>query len=245
MGTGERRAVNGVRRASAPSGKAGRAEQLRAAAGSAPSDPARAARAGSAGPGGLIVLEGSDGAGKTFQAERLAHWLRSLGHDLVATREPTQGVWGRRYRRWARGEIEATPDEVLGYFVQDRREHVQQGIRPALGRGATVLCDRYTGSTLAYQAAHGVDCALLRERVEVDRLPLPDLVLWLRLAPAEALARLCAGARARYEGDDFLRRVDAEYARLGFVEVDASGSPDQVEPLLRTHVLALLAEPGR
>ena len=244
MGTGERRAVNGVRRASAPSGKSGPAASPRASAGSERPESAGAARAAGVGPGRFIVLEGIDGAGKSLQAERLADWLASLGHDTVATREPTEGVWGRRYRRWAAGETEAAPHEVLGYFVQDRREHVQQLIRPALRRGTTVVCDRYTGSTLAYQAAHGVDRERLREQVELDQLPVPDLVLWLRLAPSEALARLGAAARERYEGDDFLQRVDAEYSRLGFLEVDASGSPDQVEQRLRARVLRLLAEPA-
>ena len=226
MGTRERRAVNGVRRASAPSGKF---------------DEPRAPDA----RGLFVVLEGIDGSGKTLQAKRLSGWLASLGHEVVATREPTQGEWGLRYRSWARGETEATADEVLTFFVEDRREHVRDLILPALERGAIVVCDRYTGSTLAYQAADGVARDLLRERVELDRLPVPDLVLWLRLSPDRALGRLTRAIRERYEGDAFLRRVDAEYARLGFVEVDASQDPDRVERALRSRIENLLAEQGR
>ena len=116
MGTGKRRAINGVRRAPAPSGK-----------------PAR---------GHFIVLEGIDGAGKSEQAVRLTSWLEASDWPVISTREPTDGPWGRRYRAWARGETEAEPAEVLRFFTEDRREHVAARIRPALDAGQIVVCDR-------------------------------------------------------------------------------------------------------
>jgi len=107
--------------------------------------------------GRFIVFEGIDGSGKSEQARRLAAWLTEQQHSVVSTREPTDGPWGRRYRSWARGEFEAAPDEVLGWFVSDRREHVASVIRPALAGGDVVVCDRYRDSTRAYQAAQGIE----------------------------------------------------------------------------------------
>jgi dTMP kinase len=147
---------------------------------------------------------------------------------VVETREPTAGAWGQRYRAFARGELDATPEEVLGFFVEDRREHLASVIEPALRDGAIVLCDRYEASTRAYQAADGVDRALLDRVLAGARTRVPDLVLWLRLPAAQALARLQRGSLERYERLDFLERVDAEYARLGLEPLDASGDPDSV-----------------
>ena len=134
-----------------------------------------------------MVLEGIDGAGKTEQTRRLVAWLRERGERVLETREPTDGKWGQRYRAWACGEAQAEPEEVLRFFVEDRREHVSSVIRPALEAGAVVVCDRYVASTLAYQAAQGLDPGLVRERMEGERFPEPDLVLWLRLPVDQAL----------------------------------------------------------
>lgn len=190
----------------------------------------------------FLVLEGIDGAGKSEQARRLAAWLRERGdREVVETREPTSGEWGLRYRAWARGEIEATADEVLEFFVRDRREHVETLILPALARGATIVCDRYVYSSLAYQAAHGVDRTRLADRLEISTLPKPDLVLWLRIPVSLAMERLGAAARERFERRDFLERVDAEYAALGLESVDAGESVDRVFEAIRARVAPLLA----
>ncbi len=214
MGQGKRRAVNGVRRASAPSG-----------------DPA---------PGLFVVLEGIDGAGKSEQARRLAAWLRERGERVVETREPTNGVWGQRYRAWARGDVQAEPEEVLRFFVEDRCEHVARVIGPALEEGAIVVCDRYVASTLAYQAAQGLERDHVAKRMERERFPQPDLALWLRLPVAQALERLGPTAHERFERAAFLERVDAEYARLDLLEIDASGSRDAVAQLIQKRVGELL-----
>jgi dTMP kinase len=187
-----------------------------------------------------VVLEGIDGAGKSEQARRLAAWLRAAGESVVETREPTDGAWGRRYRAWARGETEATADEVLRFFVEDRREHVAKRIGPALARGEVVVCDRYRASTLAYQAAHGVDRERLGALFPTSEFPEPDLELWLRLPVARALQRMGERAIERYEGEEFLERVDAEYARLGLVEIDAAGTPEEVERAIRARVEPLV-----
>jgi dTMP kinase len=204
---------------------------------SPPSGDSRSRRAG----GGLfIVLEGIDGAGKSEQAGRLAAWLREAGETVVETREPTDGVWGRRYREWARGATEASAEEVLEFFLEDRREHVGRVIRPALARGEVVISDRYRASTRAYQAAQGIDRERLRALFETEAFPEPHLELWLRIPVGPALARLGPGAGERFERAAFLERVDAEYARLGLAEIDAAGSPDEVEQAIRARVEPVL-----
>ena len=195
------------------------------------------------GRGLFIVLEGIDGSGKSEQSQRLASWLRELGHDVVLTREPTDGAWGRRYRAWARGDSEADPDQVLGFFVEDRREHVAALIRPALDRGAIVICDRYVASTLAYQAAQGLERGALRERMDVEGFPEPDLVMWLRVPVDAALVRLGRHATERFERRAFLERVDGEYEALGLEPIAAEGSEDEVERALRGRIGPLLRAP--
>ncbi len=196
-------------------------------------------------PGLFLVLEGIDGSGKSTQARRITDWLTARGEQVVLTREPTDGEWGRRYRRWARGELDAERDEVLDYFVRDRHEHVREKIAPALAEGAVVVCDRYVASTRAYQAAHGIDRERLAARLDAERFPEPDLVLWLRLPVASVLDRLGASETERYEDPGFLERVDAEYARLGLLEVDATRPADQVEAELRARIEPLLGPGSR
>ena len=188
----------------------------------------------------FIVLEGIDGSGKSEQARRLASWLRAQGRRVVETREPTDGEWGRRYRAWARGETEASANEVLEYFIEDRKAHVAGLIEPALARGEDVVCDRYVASTLAYQAAHGLAREALAAVLGECGVPEPDAVLWLRMPVLRALERLGSRSVERYEKLGFLGRVDAEYEQLGLQPLDAEGTPDEVARRVREAVAPLL-----
>jgi len=216
MGTRDRRAINGVRRTSAPSGES---------------------------PGWFVVLEGIDGAGTTTQSARLAAALRERGRDVVETREPTSGPWGQRYRAWARGELPATPGEVLGFFLEDRREHVEGIVEPSLARGAIVVCDRYVPSTIAYQTAAGVPREVVMAALEAHSFPEPDLTLWLRVPVERALARKGSAAREKFEEVGFLQRVEAEYARLEMTEIDASQPLESVAGFVLGAVLELVEYP--
>jgi dTMP kinase len=189
--------------------------------------------------GFFVVLEGIDGSGKTLQTQRLAAALRARGENVLLTREPTDGPFGRRYREWARGAREATPEQVLRFFLDDRREHVANEIAPTLAAGGIVVCDRYVASTCAYQVAAGIDREQLRAALAAERMPDPDLTLWLRLPVAQALARL-SRATERFERAEFLERVDAEYALLALEEIDASRGPDEVEAQIRARALSAL-----
>lgn len=154
----------------------------------------------------FIVIEGIDGTGKSTQSKRLAEWFRSRGREVVLSREPTDGPWGKKLRESATtGRLSA--EEELECFLNDRREHVELSIKPALAEGKVVILDRYYFSTMAYQGARGFDPAEIRRRNEVFA-PQPDLLLILDLSVESAHGRI--GARGdtanEFEQRDTLSR---------------------------------------
>ena len=188
--------------------------------------------------GRFITLEGIDGAGKSSHIEPLATRLRSAGHAVVVTREPGGTPLAERLREALLHAPMDALTEVLLVFAA-RRDHVKQVIAPALARGDTVLCDRFTDATFAYQGAgRGFDVAVL-ETLEswVHNDLQPDLTLWFDL-PAEQAARRLTGARApdRFEQQDsvFFQRVRHGYLARAeafpqrFVRIDASADRDSV-----------------
>jgi len=192
--------------------------------------------------GQLIAFEGLDGSGKSTQLARLAAQLRAAGHDVVATREPTEGVHGRRIRTLAAGGERAAPQEELRLFTADRREHVAEVIAPSLARGALVLTDRYFLSTVAYQGARGLDPGVLLRESEAE-FPHPDLALIFELAPRVCLDRVHARGgtpEPAFERLDRLERVAERFralTRAYISRVDARGREsevaERVEALLR------------
>jgi len=140
-------------------------------------------------PGGLLVaVEGIDGAGKTTVAALLAQWCGERGLACVFSKEPTSLSFGKVLRESAQAGRLSVEEEVE-LFRRDRQEHVRRSIGPALEAGAVVILDRYYWSTAAYQGARGVD---FRKIVAENRAvaPVPDLVLFLDLDPAEGLSRI-------------------------------------------------------
>jgi nicotinamide mononucleotide transporter len=170
-------------------------------------------------------------------SRRLAAWLEANGHRVVSTREPTDGAFGRRYRAWARGEFEATPDQVLGFFLEDRREHLKGVVLPALARFEIVVCDRYKDSTLAYQAAQGL-----------DRLRLRACSTRRVSAPTSCCGCAChrVGARAHGRGRDRAlrargvpraRRRGVRAARLEAIDASGSAEPSNARSARRARVV--------
>lgn len=136
----------------------------------------------------FIVIEGIDGTGKSTQAKRLAEWFRARGREVVLSREPTDGPWGKKLRESATmGRL--SPEEELECFLNDRREHVEMTIKPALADGKVVILDRYYFSTMAYQGARGFDPIEIRRRNEAFA-PQPDLLLILDLSVDSAHERI-------------------------------------------------------
>ena len=165
--------------------------------------------------GRFITFEGIDGAGKSSHIDTVAQRLRDAGATLVCTREPGGTPLAERLREVV---LHATMDaltEALLVFAA-RRDHLQAVIVPALERGDTVLCDRFTDATFAYQGAgRGLSTDVLGtlERWVQGTLQ-PDLTLWFDL-PAALAAQRRARARLadRFEGQDleFFARVRSGY----------------------------------
>ena len=99
----------------------------------------------------FITFEGPDGSGKTTQQGLLAEWLREQGLEVVATREPGGTPLGEAIRDVVLHGLEMTPWAEATLFASARAEHVERVIRPALERGAWVVCDRYVDSSIVYQ----------------------------------------------------------------------------------------------
>ncbi len=186
------------------------------------------------GRGRFVVFEGPEGAGKTTQIARLGVRVP----DAVVTREPG-GTRGWEAVRAALLDPDArwTPLAEALLMCAARDAHVAEVIEPALAAGRHVLCDRYEGSTEAYQGGGGrVPDEVLELLRRWTARARPDLVLVFDLPAAEGLARAAARGRAdRFEAKDeaYHERVRARFrdlaARPGAVLVDARGTPDEVE----------------
>lgn len=196
-------------------------------------------------PGRLIVVEGIDGAGKSTQVRRLAEALTAAGRTVVTSREPTDGPWGRKLRASAESTRLSLADE-LHAFIEDRKQHVAEVIRPALAAGAIVLLDRYYFSTMAYQGARGADVAEIRRANEAIA-PRPDLVLLVDFDPQTALTRIRESrgdVPNEFEQLDQLRAIrkiflDTAAADKTFRIIDGHGTADEVSARLWTAVDAL------
>lgn len=174
--------------------------------------------------GRFITFEGGEGAGKTTQIARLRDRLRTSGREVVATREPGGSPGADQIRSLL---VEGEPGrwdaitELLLIFAA-RRDHLRRTVWPALDRGAIVLCDRFTDSSMAYQ---GYGRALGRETVDrVRQVAIgdfqPDVTLILDLPIETGLAR--AGARGGKENR--FENFDAEFharVREGFLDIAA------------------------
>jgi dTMP kinase len=219
-------------------------------------------------PGRLIAFEGVEGSGKSTQLELLRRVLEgrggpgdrrggppvSQGREVVVTREPGGTPAGERVRSVLLDpEVELHPRAEALLFAAARAELVEAVIRPALERGAVVLCDRYLDSSLAYQgAARGLGQGPVEE---VNRFAtgglLPDLVVLLDLDPASGLRRR-AGALDRIEAQDlgFHRRVRQAFRDLAaadparFAVVDATAPVPEVAAQVQAAVVALLEGSG-
>ncbi len=188
----------------------------------------------------LIVIEGIDGAGKSTQARRLEASLREEGHPTLLTREPTEGPWGQRIRKIIKtGREGIRPEEEYKWFVQDRKEHVEKVIRPALREGKVVILDRYYFSTMAYQGALGLDPVLIRKESEAFA-PIPDLAIILDLSPETAISRIEKNRGERpnhFEGKSYLVRVREIFQAISGPHVhhlDANVPEDLLARRIRT-----------
>lgn len=199
-------------------------------------------------PGGprFISFEGIDGAGKSSHIEAVAQALRQQGRTVVLTREPGGTPLAEQLRELFLHQAMDALTEALLVFAA-RRDHLVTVIEPALARGDTVLCDRFTDATFAYQGAgRGFDLAVLSQLEQwVQQGRQPDLTLWFDVPAAVAATRRAAARepdRLESEAQAFFERVREGYAarQCGdpqrFARIDADASLDGV----RERVLAVV-----
>jgi dTMP kinase len=204
----------------------------------------------------FITLEGGEGAGKSVQSQALARRLEERGLTVVRTREPGGTALGERLRAIALdlsgASVALDPLAETLLFIAARAQLVSEVIAPALERGDTVVCDRFAGSTLAYQGyGRGVALETIEQLNTVATRGLrPDLTVLLDLPVETGLARTGAqGTADRFGREEraFHERVRAGYRELAareparWLAVDASLPVAAVTEAIGTRVEALRA----
>ena len=179
--------------------------------------------------GFFITFEGTDGVGKSTQAQRTAQWLESRGIRVTLTREPGGGPLAERVRAILLDPAsQMQPLTELLLYQAARVEHLHRVIHPALEQGRTVLCDRFTDATLAYQ---GHARKLWDESVVLNKLVCgslhPDITLLFDFPPKSALKKAQArksggGDRMEQEGLGFQEKV-----RQGYLAI-AKNDPERI-----------------
>ena len=204
----------------------------------------------------FITFEGGEGVGKSTQITRIAEKLRARGFDVLATREPggSPGAEAVRHVLLSGAAEPFGPQMEALLFAAARSDHVEQVIRPAVERGAIVLCDRFLDSSRVYQGVTGnLEPAFVEalEKVAINGM-MPDMTLILDVDPAlglqRAMARRGEGIADRFEKEDIAihqRRRDA-YLAIAAAEpdrcvvIDASRAPEQVEKVIAAAVFAAI-----
>ncbi|UTL82576.1 dTMP kinase [Pseudomonas putida] len=186
----------------------------------------------------FITLEGPEGAGKSTNRDYLAARLREQGLDVVLTREPGGTPLAEKIRELLLApsdEVMAADTELLLVFAA-RAQHLAQVIRPALARGAVVLCDRFTDATYAYQGGgRGLSVeriAALEQFVQGELRP--DLTLVFDLPVEVGLARAAARGRLdrfEQEGQAFFEAVRQAYLQRARREPQRYDLLDAAQPL--------------
>ncbi|MEW6689129.1 MAG: dTMP kinase [Pseudomonadota bacterium] len=200
--------------------------------------------------GRFITLEGVDGAGKSTHLEWIAARLRAPGREVVVTREPGGTPRAEQLRARLLAE-KMDPVEEARLMFEARADHVRKVIRPALERGAWVLCDRFTDSTLAYQGAgKGVPREVIDALAREAHPGLqPDLTLVFDASYAVSSQRLAASGKAldkfESEGGGFFDRVRQSYRELASAEpgrvrlIDGSKPPEEVKAQIEKTLASL------
>lgn len=200
----------------------------------------------------FLSFEGIDGSGKSTQARLLHQALQARGLDVVLTREPGGSPGAEEIRRLVlEGETDrwSAETEIL-LFTAARRDHLEKTIRPALAKGAVVICDRFADSTRIFQGITRGDLTATVDRLHDLMIGVePDLTLLFDLAPEAGLARATArkGHEMRFEdmGLGFQTKARTGFLALAakharFRVINADQAPEQVAKDVLAAVLPAL-----
>ncbi len=168
--------------------------------------------------GKFIVFEGLDGSGKGTMLALTAKWLFSnTEYDkILLTREPTYSGVGRQIRKILKSDRDPLDKAklMLTLYLEDRKEHLEKVIKPALQLGSIVLCDRYKYSTMCYQHAQGIE---LSKIIALHRnMLVPDITLILDVDVDIALQRIAyeRKTREKFESKSFLEEIRQNYLKI-------------------------------
>jgi len=199
----------------------------------------------------FIAIEGGEGAGKSTHAKRLVEYLQSLGQEVVLTREPGGTPTAEKIRSILLDpEITDMPDQTEALlFAASRADHSANLIRPALERGATVICDRYFDSSVAYQGySRGLGAEKVRDlSLWATGNLIPDFTIYLDV-PAEAGEQRMDGTdRMEIQSRDFHEAVHQAFRDIAAtspypnVVIDATAPKDEVAIAVRVAIDGVLA----
>ena len=200
--------------------------------------------------GVFVVFEGGDGVGKTTQVDRLCAWLANAGHDVLKTFEPGDTTVGAMIRRIvldpATGEMSPRAEALL--YAADKAQHIFAVVKPALQRGAVVVCDRYVDSMLAYQ---GAGRAL--EPAEIEQIARwatedlrPDLTVVLDAELSDGVHAKADKDRLESAGDVFHERTRQSFLELArrdpdrYLVLDARASREEIAAQVAERITQLL-----
>jgi dTMP kinase len=200
--------------------------------------------------GVFVVFEGGDGLGKTTQVDQLCAWLADTGHEVVKTFEPGDTTVGAMIRRIvldpATGEMSPRAEALL--YAADKAQHIFAVVRPALERGAVVVCDRYVDSMLAYQGAGRV-----LELADLERIARwatedlrPDLTVVLDAELSDGIHAKAQKDRLESAGDVFHERTRQFFLELArraperYLVLNARASREEIAGHVAARVAPLL-----
>jgi len=175
----------------------------------------------------FIVLDGMDGSGKSEMVKLLHNYLFSKNkkYRILTTREPTNGTYGKEIRKILEEEKDPklNADKMLDLFIKDREEHVNETIMPFLKKSNShevniVICDRYYYSTIAFQAAQGLDLIMLVEKNL--KFIKPDIAFIMDISPEIALDRIKKREREKFEQLDFMNQLRSKFLEFGKILED-------------------------
>ncbi len=201
----------------------------------------------------FITLEGLEGTGKSTQTAEIAEYLRNKGVEIYITQEPGGTRLGEKIRQWLLDpDHRITEISELLLFYAARMQHVERQIKPALKKGAWVICDRFMDSSYAYQGGgRNIPLDYIRQ---LDRMAVsikPDLTLLLDMSPKHIWKRINSKNLDRFEREDkvFFERVRNAYLQCAdnhperIKIIDAEQDITEVTKMIIEHLRPLMKQP--